>query len=168
MNEPRSTTCVQQSDRGISLKTHELASVLRGISDALNQMPDTEITSLPEMLKNASINQVPPSLPLVEKKKLSPRAAASIDEVHERLMALTKKEIVALIGEADIPVEIRSKDAAKDAARKIRTYLTTNPSSTRKVKSVLIRKHPSRVSEPLSKALGILLGDKDEVSATGS
>ena len=150
------------------MRTHELASVLRGISDVLSSMPDTEIASLPEMLKNSSIYQETPASPKTEAKKLSARASASIDEVHERLTALTKKEVVALIGEADIPVEIRSKDSAKNAARKVKIHLLAHPKATRKVKSILIRKHPVRVSEPLSKALGILLGNNDGVSTTGS
>ena len=150
------------------MRTHELASVLRSLSDVLSYMPDTEITSLPDMLKNSSILESSAPLPQAGEKKLSARAAASIEDVHETLMTLTKKQVVALIDEADISVGIRSKDSAKDAARKVRNYLTTHPAETRKVKSIISRKHSVVVSEPLSKALGILLGDNDEVSITRS
>ena len=150
------------------MRTHELASVLKGLSDVLNSMPDTEITSLPEMLKNSSIYQEPLVPNKGAERKLSAKVTASINDVHATLTTLTKKDVVALIDEADIPVEIRSKDGAKDAARKVKTYLTTQPNATRKVKSIIRRRHSVTVSEPLSKALGILLGDNDEVSATGS
>ena len=150
------------------MRTHELASVLRGISDALSSMPDTEITSLPEMLKNTPIRQEPLVPSPGAEKKLSERVIASIEDIHETLGTLTKKEIVALIEEADIPVEVQSKDSAKTAARRVKTHLTAQPSAARKVKSIIRRRHSGMVSAPLSKALGILLGDSDEVSAAES
>ena len=150
------------------MRTHELASVLRGISDVLSSMPDTEITSLSEMLKNSVIYSEVPAPPQIVEKKPSTRTNASIDDIHETLASLPKKEVVALIDEASIPIEVRTKDGAKDAARKVRNHLTAHPSATRKVKSIIRRRHSDTVSEPLSKALGILLGDSDEVSATGS
>ena len=150
------------------MRTHELASVLRGLSDVLSHLPDTEISSLPEILKDSSIYRDSPAPPKIAEKKVSARTTAYIDDIHETLTNLPKKEVMALISEADIPIEVQGKDSSKYAARKVRNYLTTNPASTRKVKSILTRKHSTMVSEPLSKALGILLGDSNEVSATRS
>ena len=149
------------------MRTHELASVLRSLSDVLSYLPDTEVTSLAEVLKGTTIGQEDLAPPKVEEQKQpSAKINAAIEEIHQTLTTLPKKKIVELISEADIPVQIRGKDSAKDTAGKVRNYLTTNPSSTRKVNSILIRKHSTVVSEPLSKALGILLGDSNEVSAT--
>lgn len=152
------------------MRTHELASILRSLSDALGHMPDTEITSLPEILKSSAIyeDQETTALPQVVEGSPSSKSNAAIDDIHQTLTTLNKKQVVALIDEAGIPVEIRSKDSAKAAARKVKVYLTYQPNATRKVRSILRRKHSVAVSEPLSKALGILLGDNDEVSATRS
>ena len=151
------------------MRTHELASILRGISDVLNHLPDTEVTSLSEVLKDTSISQETPAPPKAqEQKQPSAKTHATIEEIYQTLTTLPKRKIVELIDEADISVQIRGKDSAKDTARKVRSYLTAQPNSTRKVNSILIRKHSAVVSEPLSKALGILLGDRDEVPSTRS
>ena len=150
------------------MRTHELASVLRSLSDALKYMPDTEIASLPEVLKSSPNYLESLSSTQVAEEKLSASATASIDDIHDTLKTLTKKEIMALIVEADISVEVQGKDSAKYTANKVRNHLTKHPRVTRKVRSIIRRKHSVTALEPLSKALGILLGDNDEVSATGS
>lgn len=150
------------------MRTHELASVLRSLSDALKYMPDTEIASLPEVLKSSPNYLESLSSTQVAEEKLSASATASIDDIHDTLKTLTKKEIMALIVEADISVEVQSKDSAKYTANKVRNHLTAHPRATRKIRSIIRRKHSVTALEPLSKALGILLGDNDEVSATGS
>ena len=146
------------------MKTHELATFLRELSAILSYLPDTELTSLPEMLKSSPISQG--ALVPAEGTKRMPRSHSPSDNIYETLVILSKGQIVQLLNEANVSVEIRSKDSAKDAARKIRTHMTRYPASARKVRQALRKQRPALISEPLSKALGTLLGNRDEISPT--
>jgi len=149
------------------MKTHEFASLLRDFADMLDHLPDTEITAFPEALRSLSMPQeenVP--LPLTETEQ--PKSRVSSDgDIFETLTTLPKKEIVAIIRDANVDIPIRVKDSGRDVALKIRTHLRRNPTVARKLRSNLKRRKTTVVSEPLSKALGTLLGNRDEVSNTG-
>lgn len=148
------------------MKTHELATLLRELSVVLGHLPNTELTSLPEVLKTSSTYQGS-AAPVRETKRI-PRSHAPSDEIDRTLETLSKREIVELVSEANLSIEIRSKDSAKDAARKISAYLTKYPTSAKKVRLVLRNQRPALTSEPLSKALETLLGNRDEVPLTGN
>ena len=150
------------------MRTHELAVFLKDLSDVLTHLPDTEITSLPEILKTTSdLRGAIPPAPV----KVQPRAkltSASIDDITKTLATLSKREIVELVGESSLNISIRSKDSAKDVANKIKMHLIKYPDSSKRVNIILKRKHPVAISEPLSKALGTLLGNRDATPTTGS
>ena len=146
------------------MKTHELAAFLRELSAVLSLLPDTELTSLPDMLKSSSIYQG--TLVPAEETKRIQRNHAPSDNIYATLATLSKGEIVQLLSKANVSIDIRSKDSAKDAARKISTHLTRYPTLARRVRLVLRQQRPALVSEPLSKALETLLGNRDEVPLT--
>ena len=146
------------------MKTHELAAFLRELSAILSHLPDTELTSLPEMLRGSSVSQG--TLVRVEETKRAPRSLTPSHNIYATLATLSKGEIVQLLNEAKLPIKIRSKDSAKDVAQKISTHLTRYPTSARKVRLALRKQRPALISEPLSKALGTLLGNRDEVPLT--
>ena len=148
------------------MKTHELAAFLRELSAVLSLLPDTELTALPDMLKSSSIYQG--TLVPAEETKRIQRNHAPSDNIYATLATLSKGEIVQLLSKANVSIDIRSKDSAKDAARKISTHLTRYPTLARSGQtcSVLRQQRPALVSEPLSKALETLLGNRDEVPLT--
>ena len=146
------------------MRTHELATFLGDLSAALSHLPDVELTSLPEMLGGLSTYQET-FLPIEEKKR-TPRRNAHSDDLQETLAGLSKTELVELINKANVPVEIRKKDSAKYAARKISTHLTKYPVSARNVRLALRKQGPALTSKPLSKALETLLGNRNAVPAT--
>ena len=149
------------------MKTHELASFLRALADVLNALPDTEIVAIPDFAHTASS---PPNetVPLpIKATTSSKKPSPSVNEIYEILSTLKKQEIVAVAYAADLTISIRGKDSTKDAVRKVRNYLLSNPSAARKVKAALNCHQSAMISQPLSKALGTLLGNRDELSITG-
>lgn len=150
------------------MRTHELAVFLRDLSDVLTHFPDTEITSLPEILKPTSDLREEISPASVKASPRAKKTSASIDGISKTLATLSKKEIVELVDESSLNVSIRSKDSAKDAANKIKRHLIKYPDSSKRVNIILKRKHPVAISEPLSKALGTLLGNRDATPTIGS
>ena len=148
------------------MRTHELAAILRELSVALSHLPDTDLTSLPEILKDSSTYQG--SLGPVEPTKRRPRRSATTEDIHGTLATLSKREILELLDKANVSVKVRTKDSAKEAARKISTHLTEYPTSAKKIRLALRKQHPTLISQPLSKALDTLLGNRDEVPVTGS
>lgn len=141
------------------MRTHELAVFLREMSDVLINLPDSEITSLPEVLQNSSTSNVDNSLISGKGPKRVKTTSAPVDDIFTTLATLPKKEIVKLVDESSLDVSIRSKDSAKDAANKVKRHLTDYPESSQQVNAILKRRHPPRISEPLSKAMRTLLGN---------
>lgn len=146
------------------MRTHELAVFLREMSDVLMNLPDSEIASLPEALRNSSNSNVDDSFvdDSLNSGKGAKRAKitrAPVDDIFTTLVTLPKKEIVELVDQSSLDVSIRGKDSAKDAANKIKRHLTDHPESSQQVNAILKRRHPPRISEPLSKAMRTLLGN---------
>ncbi|MXY20378.1 MAG: hypothetical protein F4Y49_03475 [Dehalococcoidia bacterium] len=149
------------------MRTHELASFLRDMADALSSLPDTELTALPEavtMLMNSQARTAP--LPIPETTPLPEKHSSSIEEIHTILITLTKQEIVSVVAESGLDIPFRGKDSAKDVAGKIRRYIGQNPDTIKNIRLSLNKQQSNLPTTPLSKALGTLLGNRDELSIT--
>ena len=141
------------------MRTHELAVFLREMSDVLMNLPHSEIASFPEVLRNSALSKVDDSLISGKGTKRVGLTSAPVDDLFTTLATLPKKEIVKLVDQSSLDVSIRSKDSAKDAANKIKRHLTDYPESSQQINAILKRRHPPKISEPLSKAMRTLLGN---------
>lgn len=151
------------------MKTHELASFLRDLADVLSYLPDTEVAEFPAVLEKQLSPQettVPMPIPGAERPKKRTSPVNNTDDVVKTLYTLSKRDVVSIINELDLGISVRNKDSSKDVTLKIKSYLNRNPSAARKIRSILKKKHSSSISEPLSKALDTLLGNRDEISVT--
>ena len=74
------------------MRTHELADFLKNLSVALSSLPDAELTSIPEMLKESSQK---PSVAVVPKGSAS--TSVSSEDFHRTLATLSKRDIVDLV-----------------------------------------------------------------------
>ena len=165
------------------MRTHELASLLKALGNALTLLPDSELVSLPsEIAKLVNPHQQPlgieepqplnlseiPILMTTEDPQPSKMKTHTIVTAEAELGSLQKKEIVELIENLEIPVTAGHKDSAKYVAEKVVKYLINHPNEIRKVNSALRRKRPVGYSESLTKALGVLLGNRDEIPTSHS
>lgn len=148
------------------MKTHELAKHLRILADTLSRFPDTNIASLSDLLTTINSTQQP--LPLVKEPKAKKGRSESSNDSYNALKLLRKREVVELIESLALPIAIDSKDSSKYLTSKIRRHLNQYPSDMRRVNLFLRRKRPATTSEPLSKALETLLGNRDEIPTTDS
>ena len=149
------------------MKTHEFASFLRDLADALGRLPDTEMTSLPVLLQNLSLPKEqadPIPAPATPRSK---RESPIAEGIYKTLSTLKKHEIASIVQESGLPVQIRPKDSANNALSKVRRYLLENPHAVRTLRSTLSKHQPHLISQPLSRALETLLGNRDEISITG-
>ena len=105
------------------MKTHELAALLRYVVDRLASLPDFEITSYRQLLKDLAS----PQQRLPEPQTSRKRDGANVEILFEALRGLNKADVGVLISTLELPVTVRSRDSAEDLALKVRTYLSPNP-----------------------------------------
>lgn len=139
------------------MKTHELAAFLKELAEALGQLPDMELTSLPEILKGAAV--YPAALIPVEEPKRTLGKVTPEDDIQRTLAKLSKREMLQLLDRANVRIRIRSKDSTNDAAKKIKAHLLKYPASAKQIQIALGKERSGLISQPLSKALETLLGN---------
>ena len=143
------------------MRTHQLAALFRELADLLDLLPDADLQAVPgELLKLRS--GAPASLPTKGSRK-----PARKDNLLEEIGVLPKHELMEFIEGLQLPILVRRKDSTVDVASKVKTLLQRQPDYRRKVGYFLRRRRPPGGSQPLSKALDTLFGNRDEVPTAG-
>lgn len=123
------------------MKTHELSRALTQLGKILRSLPDQEITSFGETVKQSGN-------PLKD-VGISLSALAALSKY-------TKTDWEKVVQDFEIPVEIRARDAARDVMGKLLTYLAENDDERHRI--ALKGRGPSEPTE-LANALRFLLSN---------
>lgn len=122
------------------IKTHELASALTALAHILRRLPNQPLEDLELSTPRSKVD--PGSIPVALSTLVS-------------LSDIDKSQWALFIQEYGFPIEVRSRDAARDVIGKLLKFLEANPDARKKL-SVSSRARSS-TSPELMRALDLLL-----------
>jgi hypothetical protein len=125
-------------------KSHQVARVLRKLSEMLERAPDSDLEELFISDRNP-------------KSVTTSQIAVNLSTLAE-LARIDKQQWLAFVREYHLPIETRPRDAARDILGKVLTYLESNPEA-RKALKVRATKRVSETSPELMRAFAFLLKD---------
>ena len=131
------------------MKSHQVAKVLRKLSEMLERAPDSDLDEM--FVSNRKATPVSTS-----------QIAVNLSTLAE-LARLDKQEWITFVREYNLPIEARPRDAARDILGKVLTYLESNPEARRALKE-RATKRVSETSPELMRAFAFLLKDLNKDS----
>jgi|ERR1035437_5758112 hypothetical protein len=127
------------------MKSHQIAKVLRKLSEMLERAPDSELDDL----FVSDRNPAPVS---------TSQIAVNLSTLAE-LARIDKKQWLNFVREYHLPIETRPRDAARDILGKVLTYLESNPEARRELKERATKRVSETTSPELMRAFAFLLKD---------
>lgn len=126
------------------MKSHQVARVLRTLSELLEGAPDSELNQL--FISDHNPSPMPTS-----------QIAVNLSTLAE-LARVDKQQWLTFVREYHLPIETRPRDAARDILGKVLTYLESNPEARKQLKENATKK-VSETSPELMRAFAFLLKD---------
>lgn len=126
------------------MKSHQVAKVLRKLSEMLERAPDSEL----DELFVSDRNPAPVS---------TSQIAVNLSTLAE-MARIDKQQWLNFVRESHLPIETRPRDAARDILGKVLNYLESNPEARQALKE-RATKRVSETSPELMRAFAFLLKD---------